>query len=163
MTISSIRPSGGRTPQLSSRLTREEPLKRAEPCVAWPDCCSTWFGLLLFADEDQEEGVVTLLRMCELGRPSLSLELAVPAQLQVVLLQLVDTLRLYGPQVAEEIDLLRLLRRVQSERPLLLIAGRMLERAGVALEDDAHRLHLFDHFLVLHVLVHVRVNDPGAL
>src|SRR5207249_6277085 len=37
-------PSGGRTTQLSSRLTRREPLKHNETSFAWPVCCSGLFG-----------------------------------------------------------------------------------------------------------------------
>jgi hypothetical protein len=35
----------GLTAQLSGRLTRGETLGRAQPSIAWPVRCSTWFGL----------------------------------------------------------------------------------------------------------------------
>jgi hypothetical protein len=34
------------TIKLSSRLTREEALRHEETLVAWPVCCSDWFGVL---------------------------------------------------------------------------------------------------------------------
>src|SRR5262249_49122086 len=103
------------------------------PPVCWP------VRLLFFADENQQEGIIALLGMGELGRPAPRLRFLSPTQFQTVLPQLVDA---RGLAVAgSEIDLLRFLGRVQPKTPFLRIPGWVFHGERVPREDDSHSLH----------------------